>query len=55
MLETSLAVSSALFYALTYILSRLAAEDVPPIPGAFIASATVAAIMLPWSLLTVPV
>ncbi|MBT3349663.1 MAG: DMT family transporter [Nitrospinaceae bacterium] len=55
MLEVSLAISSALFYALTYILSRLAAEDISPIQGAFINSATVAAIMLPWSLFTVPV
>ena len=55
MLEVSLAVLSAFFYSLTYILSRLAAEDVPPILGGLISSSTVAAIMLPWSLLTVPV
>ena len=55
MFETSLAVSSAFFYALTYILSRLAAEDISPIQSAFINSATVAAIMLVWVLLMVPV
>ncbi len=49
-----LAVSAAVFYALTYILSRMAGRDVPPIMGGLITSAVVAAGMLPWVAATVP-
>ncbi len=49
-----LAVTAAAFYALAYILMRMAGREVPPILGGLIISAVMAAGLLPWVAATVP-
>ncbi len=55
MSEIALAVAASFCFALTYIFSKLAAGEVSPILGGFIASAVVSLLYLPWMLYSFPV
>ncbi len=49
-----LAVTAAVFFALTFILMRMAGREVPPMLGGLIISAVMSAGLLPWVAATVP-